>query len=353
MTKRAPRSSAAAVPGALASLLLEEAAHASGTEPSTLLAQAGIPYSFEDLTSGRANRIPKAYFAALVSQCIATFEQQAARHGDYPPMTNNEYKMLCYCLINCPTLSEAIERAASFCSMLGGRAGRLGLTVTGDQALFTMTTFRAKPSVSAMFADMVGLTGYLRLFSWLCGEYIECGEMGIVYEPFVSSEDIAELFNHPVQFNQKDNYFQFPAKYLSRSNVRSYPELEKLLQFFPFDLLSGDWQSMSLSKAIENIIRRSLLRQQGLPTVEDLAVQFTMSSATLRRRLAEEMTSITLIKEHCRSELAIELIRHSQLSIEEISDNLGFSDTRIFRRAFKQWTQLSPSQYRQSVQKML
>lgn len=340
------RQGATPIASKLAFLLLEEAAAASGQSSATLLAEAGIPFSLEDLTSDRASHLPKSYFAALASRCINAFELQASRYSDYPPMSIDDFKMLCYCFINCTTLQDCINRAAAFCAMLGGRAGRLSLTVVGDSAQFTMTTFRGRPTSSALISDMVGLTAYHRLFSWLCGEYISIDKMGTTYDAQINQEAFDQLFTYPIEFNQQENYFSFSAKFLKRKNVRSYTELEELLTLFPFDLLSDDWLSISIESRIKNIVQSCLLKQQPLPTANEIALQFNISSATLRRRLTDANTSLTGIKDQCRQHLAKELISHTALSFEAISSHLCYSDTRVFRRAFKQWTGLSPSQFR-------
>ena len=52
------------------------------------------------------------------------------------------------------------------------------------------------------------------------------------------------------------------------------------------------------------------------------------------------------IKEHSRRSLAEAYLKQSHSTIEEIAYQLGFSEARAFRRAFVQWTGMSPQQFR-------
>ena len=48
-----------------------------------------------------------------------------------------------------------------------------------------------------------------------------------------------------------------------------------------------------------------------------------------------------------RRKQAENLLRENQLSINEISERLGYADISHFSRAFKKWTGVNPGAYRQ------
>jgi len=348
MSKRVSKIHVNQVPASVALALLQEAANCGG-QVSDLLAAAQLPCTLRELSDGSVKAIARAHFSLLSRECAAVFERHASGQGALPPMQREEFEMLCYSLINCKTLQEAILRAASFCHMLAGRAGKLALTRHADSAVFAMQTFRAKATSSALLADLLGLTAYHRLFSWLIGETIECAAMQIAYPPLLSAETLFDVFHYPVIFDTPQHGFEFAARYLDKPVVRSYQELLELLRFFPFDLVTTNLDVQRLDDAIGTLIKARMLQRQPLPTLAQLASVFNVSNATLRRRLDEEQTSISAIKDKCRREWARELLRESTLTFEEIADKLGFSDAGAFRRAFKNWTGTTPSDYRRAL----
>jgi AraC-like DNA-binding protein len=83
-----------------------------------------------------------------------------------------------------------------------------------------------------------------------------------------------------------------------------------------------------------------------LPTASQLARQFSISLATLKRRLTAEGTSLSRLKAGAHRDLAETLLSDPHLSIAEVARRTRFSDAGAFRRAFRQWTGQSPSAWR-------
>ena len=71
-----------------------------------------------------------------------------------------------------------------------------------------------------------------------------------------------------------------------------------------------------------------------------------MSAPTLRRRLKREGTTFQQLKDTCRCEAAKDYLGRSDLSINAVARQMGFTDPSAFHRSFKKWTGKTPGDYR-------
>lgn len=89
-----------------------------------------------------------------------------------------------------------------------------------------------------------------------------------------------------------------------------------------------------------------LSHPQGTLSEDDAAAALFMSKRTLARRLQQEGTAYRQLREKLLAQQASDYLRHSDISIDAIAALLNYHDNANFRRAFKRWYGLSPSEYR-------
>ncbi|MGK0290653.1 MAG: transcriptional regulator GlxA family with amidase domain [bacterium] len=82
-------------------------------------------------------------------------------------------------------------------------------------------------------------------------------------------------------------------------------------------------------------------------TLEQLAPQFGMSSRTFKRRFkAATGNPALLYLQTLRVESAKKLLESTQLSVEDITTQVGYEDSSSFMKLFKKMTGISPNAYR-------
>lgn len=99
----------------------------------------------------------------------------------------------------------------------------------------------------------------------------------------------------------------------------------------------------------QSLLHKLVSLQCECHSVQELAQLLGISPRSLHRLLAREGCSYFQIAESLRMERARHYLRHTSMSLDEIAEQLHYSDSRSFRRAFKRASQLSPSEFRQQV----
>lgn len=89
-----------------------------------------------------------------------------------------------------------------------------------------------------------------------------------------------------------------------------------------------------------------LERAGGYPRLDELARRLHLSDRSLKRRLQSQGTSFLLLLEEARLRDARQLLSHSALGVQEVSERLGYRNPANFSRAFQRWTGQSPSAWR-------
>jgi AraC-like DNA-binding protein len=84
--------------------------------------------------------------------------------------------------------------------------------------------------------------------------------------------------------------------------------------------------------------------------INRIASCITMHPRTLQRKLAAEDTSYSQILDEYKKDVALGKLTNTSHRIADIASYLGYADCSAFYRAFKRWTNMTPSRYRQYIQ---
>lgn len=104
--------------------------------------------------------------------------------------------------------------------------------------------------------------------------------------------------------------------------------------------------STQLSARVRAFMQEQLC--EGSLRAEVIARKFGVTERTMRRRLQNEGTSYELILESLRQQLAERFLEESELSVDDVAFKLGFVEVNAFRRAFRRWRGMTPTQYRRN-----
>lgn len=104
-------------------------------------------------------------------------------------------------------------------------------------------------------------------------------------------------------------------------------------------------QRLNPDDLVSRLKLRLQAREDVMPCLEEVAVEFYMSPATLKRKLKEYGKRYQDVKNEVRLERALALLAEEKHSIEDTAMKLGFSDASNFTKAFKAWTGKTPREF--------
>lgn len=318
----------------------------AGGDAEALARRAGLAGGADAARARRAEPLPREQLTALYRECVLFLEQHTCAHDGRPQWPTDNYEIVCFCLIGCPNLSEALARTRDFFDALAAAQCDISISVDGEVTTFGLNVHRADTGLSAFLTDLVGVASFQRVFSWLIGEDLPVLEAGTQYAESLWDPSLASIVSGRLRFGQPTNYFRFPSAWLSRRIVRSYVDLSSRRGLIPWTFMLPLEQAHDLPSTVRALLQSALRNGDPLADLERLARTLGCSARTFRRRLSGEGISLNTLKDECRREIATDLLENSALTVEEIAARVSFSDAIVFRRAFKRWTGLSPSDYR-------
>jgi AraC-like DNA-binding protein len=154
-----------------------------------------------------------------------------------------------------------------------------------------------------------------------------------------------QFFGVPVVFGAQADALVCERRILDQPLEGAFPALHEQAQVLAEQRLGKEVRRQGVAAEIEELITRD----PGLLAlgVEDMADRLNLHPRTLQRRLKDEGDSYLHVQARMRHRLACQWLKQGDVSIDDISLRLGFSDRRAFTAAFKRWEGLTPSAWRE------
>jgi AraC-like DNA-binding protein len=326
---------------------VKRAVEAKGLDAAALMQQAGMDLSLLDDPLARYPSEQTLAFWTLALQASGDplLGLHTARH--ISPAT---FHALGYAALASSTLDEYFERAARYFKVVTD-AGELTYTRTPSHGRLTM---QGHPALIA--SDTAGVAWCLidcfiyttlRVCGLLYGPSFEVLEIRLQRPPPSQREVFEQVLRHTPIYGCDDNTVlvadEVLRKPLPHANTILARVNEEALSRYLADLNHGD----NVSARLKRLLQERL--PSGDPSQDELAAMLHMTTRSLQRRLAELGTTYRELINQTRHELSLEYLAQRQHSISDIAYLLGFAEVSAFTRAFKRWTGLSPTAWREQA----
>lgn len=193
------------------------------------------------------------------------------------------------------------------------------------------------------FATELLLTAYAIQARTLLGAAVPIRRVQLAYPRPDYAERYREVADVPYEFDAPTTIVELDAALLDSKLAFGDPASAKLAEqyFAEHPLPANESDGLVLQ------VRRRIAAAPGkAPEVAQIARELQTSERSLRRGLQQLGTSYQTILDEVRRERALDWTRSTAMPFDQIASQLGFSDVRSFRRAFKRWTGCTPSELR-------
>lgn len=312
-----------------------------GLDSQGILSYAAIPGS---LLAHRETRLAPYQLARVLHKVMVDSDDEfmglAARRCRFGIFT-----LLCERLIQCATLRDALEETKRFYDLVTDSV-IFEIREKSDDAQIHLRLAQPHKDPNHILMELLMLIWH-RFPSWLISEVIAIKSVHLSMPKPDYHNEYRLLYPCPCHFESNSHYMVWPRKVLDQPIARNNNQLQRYLAKVPlvwfrklqFEDIQTD-RILLMLKQCEDL--------QSI-TLEDIASQLHMTSRTLRRKLTSEGSQFQALKDSVRRERAIFWLSQADISIKETAQKVGYTETASFIRAFKQWTGISPGQYRKEL----
>ena len=214
-----------------------------------------------------------------------------------------------------------------------------------DDVIVEIVETHGNPDFQTVVVEAMMLTMQNAL-EFVSGQPLTCAKLVFAFPPPEYAGDYGSFFSGEVSFNGDKHMMILPKSILEKRCITADEHIHKLAE----DQLQQKMQELRSNNLTMSHVLDLMRRQpDNMPSLEDLAKVFNVSSRTIIRYLQAEDTTYRKLRDTVHKQLATDALRNTDHSIDAIALDLGYQDTTSFRRAFKRWCSCSPSEYRNNT----
>ena len=247
-----------------------------------------------------------------------------------------------------PLLSEQPNLEAlltTFCHIASGQSNVASFALRQEDGLCRFEYISPAYVPNDIQMELYRVTGMIELIQVFAGNSWRPNTVELMMQNKRIAALNSILDGCELEFSRSGTAVVFPSKLLSRSEKSAN---------------AAHPASTHVSSLIENLeneddlltpltaILQSYITEPGL-SLEMLADIAGLTPRALQRELKSSSSSFRQLLNDARRDYTLRHLRDPDVTISDIARNLGYRDSSHFTRAFKQWTKMTPSQYRKQL----
>jgi AraC-like DNA-binding protein len=164
----------------------------------------------------------------------------------------------------------------------------------------------------------------------------------IASRPPANPRPVQKFFGAPLRFNSDESAVVFDTRWLDQR----LPPVDPLIR----QQVEGEAQARraeilsDLPATLRRILRKQLII--GDCSMEQIAAMLGIHRRTLDRHVQEHGFQYGELLESVKYDIARQLLRDTELRVQQVAETLHFSSAANFATAFRRWAAMTPSEYR-------
>lgn len=244
---------------------------------------------------------------------------------------------------NAPTVGAALKDLAAYFLLHDG-FGAPNVALHDGRATFTYGVHAAGLHNADQIYDFA-LVAMLNGMRQLCGADWRPDLVMLPRKRPADLRPYREVLGAALRFDSAQAALHFPGDWLGRPVADADALLHTLLQDRASIEMSR--QGPALHVEVRRILRAMLL--DGECSRAAAARRLGLHPRTFGRRLQQGGTTFQALLEETRSQMALQLLHDTRLTVSRVAASLGYRDPTVFTRAFRRWTGQTPRQFRAAL----
>lgn len=254
------------------------------------------------------------------------------------------WTILGYMMMNCKSILEACKKFERYSNIIGNLI-RGEISEYPNEIIITLAEPKDSPIISrhcyqGYFSSIVCLARSLT------GENILPIETGFISGPTGCIDEYKKVFGPKVLFGQEKNYIIFNRMDADKQVLLPNGRLLQYFENYAMEFLKEIDCKNSFTIKTKKLIL-SYLDLEDL-SIKKVAKELAVSPRALQTNLKVEGTDFRKILQETRESLAKKYLQ-DDYSVEDITYLLGFSEPSVFRKAFRNWTGITPKEFRRNL----
>lgn len=306
-------------------------------DPARVMDRAGVP---ADTFAHPDNALPFPVFCRLISICAEAVGREDIGLLIAENTSPSNLGLVGFLLQQAPDVRTALADLVRYLHHSDRGAVPFMLVQHGVVVLGYSILEPNVPATEQIYDGAIAITA--NILRALCGPKWTPSEVTLARHRPDSPSRYERVFAAPVRFDAERSAVHFDEKWLDTRIPTADPALRSMLQE-QVDLLEAEEEG-DCAEQVRRLLRTCLLTRDG--SIADVAALLQITKRTLARRLEAEGTSFRALSDDIRHEIARQLLENTAMTITDIGLALNYSEASAFSRAFRQWADATPREWR-------